>query len=390
MHTLAIVDDEILIRKGLSSIIDWKEIGFDLVGCFEDGKDVLDYLETHPLDVILCDICMLNVSGLEVAKYIYEKKLPTEVFLLSAHKEFELAKKAIQYQVSDYILKPTNIDEVRQKFINLKVKLDKQRQTVRERDTMMAGLSKTVDLFYHALIQNVPLSEGTYGADRREEAFYLHGNAQVQIYLVEIIRNGNSREQTVRFLNSTLNRDNDQINVHIIYREKDSYFFLAWSDLNNRKISEALRERIDLINSTTDIEIKILRDREMVLPSQSSAAVQAPQNLTYQKRDIFEVVDELINENISDKITLEGICKQIYMSPSYFSRYFKQKKGIPFSEYLLNKRIDLAKQLLLQSDSYVYKICDQVGIQNYKYFYKVFKKAAGCSPAEYKKQMLEG
>jgi two-component system response regulator YesN len=126
-YRLLIVDDEDEIREGLADIIDWRMLGYTVVQKLKDGKEVIDFLTHHDADVVLSDIKMTFVSGLEVAKYIHQYKPETKVVLLSGYKEFEMAQEAIQYHVAHYLLKPTNLDQVTATFRNLRQILDHEK-----------------------------------------------------------------------------------------------------------------------------------------------------------------------------------------------------------------------------------------------------------------------
>ena len=88
MYRLIVVDDEQTIRRGMCNYIDWNAMGFQVAADFEDGKETIEYLESHPVDVIMTDIEMAEVSGLELAKFVWQKKLPVIVVILSGYKEF--------------------------------------------------------------------------------------------------------------------------------------------------------------------------------------------------------------------------------------------------------------------------------------------------------------
>lgn len=126
-YQLLIVDDDKEVREGLTQIVDWESCGFQVVSALKDGEDGIRYLESHQVDVVLSDIMMTFVSGLSLAKHIYEKKLPTKIVLISGYQEFNLAKEALRYQVHDYLLKPTDLDEVYRVFHSLKEQLDQER-----------------------------------------------------------------------------------------------------------------------------------------------------------------------------------------------------------------------------------------------------------------------
>ena len=127
MYKLIIADDEKCIREGLKDIIPWAETGFRVVGVFDDGAGVLEYIQNNNVDVVLTDIKMKRVSGIDIAKYVSEKKLnrPIVVFL-SGYREFELAHQAMMNNVYSYILKPAKNSEIVEVFKKLKEKLDSQ------------------------------------------------------------------------------------------------------------------------------------------------------------------------------------------------------------------------------------------------------------------------
>lgn len=131
MYKAIIADDEKIIRTGLKSIIDWESLGFEIQEVFSDGEEIIEYLEYEMPDVILTDIKMVNVSGIDVVKYVSEHKLPCKVILISGFHEFELAVQAIKYGAENYLLKPVNPEELQSVLSTLRKKLDEEK-TVRE------------------------------------------------------------------------------------------------------------------------------------------------------------------------------------------------------------------------------------------------------------------
>ena len=129
MYRLIIADDEPLIRAGLYYRNDWNQLGFEVAAMLEDGSDVLKYLEKERVDVLLTDICMYQVSGLEAAAQIREKYPWMKIVLLSGYREFEYAREAIRCQVYEYLLKPIDYEKLRRVFAQIKKELD---ETYRE------------------------------------------------------------------------------------------------------------------------------------------------------------------------------------------------------------------------------------------------------------------
>lgn len=126
MYRVIIADDEKSIRDGIKSSVNWEELGFEIIESFSDGYEVMDCLEYLVPDVILTDIKMNQISGMEIARFIHEQELPCKVVLISGYREFELAVEAVKYGVVDYLSKPLSVEKIRDTFQRIKGELDKK------------------------------------------------------------------------------------------------------------------------------------------------------------------------------------------------------------------------------------------------------------------------
>lgn len=143
MYSLLIVEDEYTTRQALVNMIRWEELGFRVDGEFSDGQGVLDYLKNNIPDVILTDIKMTKVNGIEIARLVFEQNLPVRIVFLSAYKDFAYAQEAVEYQVTHYLLKPVDLSRLRDIFKGIKEKLDKegeQERILQERVNHYNGL----------------------------------------------------------------------------------------------------------------------------------------------------------------------------------------------------------------------------------------------------------
>lgn len=105
---LLIVDDEATMRKGIANFMDWASIGCEVAGTASDGLEAIRFLQHNHTDIVITDIKMPEADGLAVAKYVFENMPETKIILLTGYADFKYAQTAIQYDVSDFILKPTN------------------------------------------------------------------------------------------------------------------------------------------------------------------------------------------------------------------------------------------------------------------------------------------
>ncbi|MBR4061368.1 MAG: response regulator [Lachnospiraceae bacterium] len=126
MYKIIIADDEKFIQDGLVKLVDWKSLGFEIAGVFDDGTEVIECLNSMPIDVVFTDVKMKYISGIDIARYIYDNKIPCKVVFISGYKEFDLIHQAIKYNVEDYVLKPSKVEDVKNVFKRIRIDLDEK------------------------------------------------------------------------------------------------------------------------------------------------------------------------------------------------------------------------------------------------------------------------
>lgn len=110
--SVLIVDDENYVLAGLSAKIPWEKLGLELAGTATNGREALALLEANPIDIVITDILMPEVDGLELIALALELPRRPRFIILSGHGEFEFAKKAMSFGVRHYVLKPTRMAEI--------------------------------------------------------------------------------------------------------------------------------------------------------------------------------------------------------------------------------------------------------------------------------------
>ena len=112
MYKTLFVDDERLIREGISNLIDWERITGQELTLAENAKVALKYLEHEKYEIVISDIYMQDMNGIELVKCIKGKWPDVVVILLSAYEDFDYARKAIEAGVFKYLLKPVIPEEL--------------------------------------------------------------------------------------------------------------------------------------------------------------------------------------------------------------------------------------------------------------------------------------
>ena len=123
-----LVDDEYYIRERLKIMLDWESLGFTVVGEAENGRQALERLNETSAQLLLIDIKMPEMSGLELAKEIHETHPHVFIIILTGFNTFEYARQAIQYGVSSYLLKPIDRAELKEQLCLLKRKFEDQQR----------------------------------------------------------------------------------------------------------------------------------------------------------------------------------------------------------------------------------------------------------------------
>jgi len=126
-YSILIVDDEAVIREGLKQVVSWQALGYSIAAAVASGEDALRFLEKAAVDVVLADIRMPRVSGIELARLIKLNYPETRVVILSGYDNFSYAQNAIRYGVYHYLLKPCAEEEIVDVFTHLRDELDKIR-----------------------------------------------------------------------------------------------------------------------------------------------------------------------------------------------------------------------------------------------------------------------
>lgn len=123
---ILLADDEQIIRTGISTLISWEDLGMELVYCAENGQKAFEYISTHPVDIVITDIRMPLMGGIELIRACAKAGFPARFILLTGYGEFEYAKSAMHYGVRHYLLKPTDESQIIQALKEISRDLDRE------------------------------------------------------------------------------------------------------------------------------------------------------------------------------------------------------------------------------------------------------------------------
>jgi len=415
MHTLVIADDEINQLEGLRDMVDWESMGFAVSAVFTDGAELINYLANNLTDAVLTDIQMNCISGLDVAEHLHKNRLDTSVILISGYKEFEYAKKAMELGVIKYLVKPVSMDELNDTFVTLGRELDiKKAQSAEEASPllwtqffceMIFGELNALD---NELIKNMRLP------------ILIENPAALLVFEIDGYQEflqGRWHYEQDRFyvaLQNIVNRQSTNVGFsYLVFRQEHRLMvFLSAEDLPaviNDYAEGVMSQFMDIFLLKTSYKVAIVADN---LPSlarlcQTSKALdhfdftteqqKFRQSSSMEKADAIHLHSEIISKarlfidaNYMNNISLNDVADHVFLSPVYFSRFFKQQTGENFIDYLTNLRVTKAIDFLAQGRRKIYEIGKLVGYSSTKYFTRVFKSVTGYSPKDYQRKVIAG
>jgi two-component system response regulator YesN len=188
VYNILIVDDEATVRHSIINNTNWNSLGFDCVGDCENGSEAIEEIDKFQPDVVLTDIAMPYVDGLQLTKYILEKYPRIKVIILTGYDDFDYAQQAVKLKAYDFILKPITADELRKLLVKLKENLDEEIRKLQNISKIEKQVKESMPLlkerFLNRLVSGHP-NEGNI--ENKLEYFDIHFNTdKFLVFIVDV------------------------------------------------------------------------------------------------------------------------------------------------------------------------------------------------------------
>lgn len=155
VYKILLVDDEEEVRTSIIKKIDWQKVGFQVVGDAENGLDAMEKIEQLEPDVVLTDIRMPYMNGLDLAEHLQKTRPSVKVVIFSGFDDFEYAKQAIKLNIMEYILKPVNAEEMIEILLRMKQTLDEEVQHLRDITSLQESFRKNLTILRENFLSNL-------------------------------------------------------------------------------------------------------------------------------------------------------------------------------------------------------------------------------------------
>lgn len=395
------VDDEKIIREGMAELIDWEKLGCDKPAMAESADKALRLLREEPFDLVITDIYMSKMSGIELAKQIRESWPSVKVMLLSAYEDFGYAREAIEAGVFKYLLKPVVPEEMEQAVLEAmkRVRSDRivQDQVLETEKIVKVYRPQLARDFWRAVLRGEISDREDFGS-RMNLAEIQPGGGPMSCMAIRLDggqdrNSGQDRLSGEAFRMAVFHAASSAFGgcVECVRLSEGQAAVLLRFQPSGAALMEFSRFLEEELHQKVRIAVGRMVDDWMELPSSLRDAGMVLETGAEGGQEAGRLIArsvQMIDENIGqEEFGVNDISEALHVSPGYFSRLFKRQMGLTCIEYITGKRIERAKQLLEHTNIKHQAIAQAVGYSNVYYFSMQFKKHTGETPGQYRKRV---
>ncbi|TCL76559.1 two-component system response regulator YesN [Hydrogenispora ethanolica] len=401
---LLIVDDDEIIRAGLTRNIPWEAHGFTVVGAARNGAEGLDLAREHRPQLILSDIRMPFMDGLQMAEAVKAGDPGVKVIFLTGYDEFEYARKALNLKASDYILKYADNEEILQAVI-------KAGEEWREEQQLQGMVDQSQRILKEKLLRELLLAEEpTPDLAKRVKdlGLELAEEERFSVAAIGCEAPGNGRAATGGDFLADFCRERlaaAALPGEVVALPKRIILILGVSEAEFpgqepflagllQSLAERWREGkiaigVGDIHQGPEGIAHAYQEAEAALETQTALG---PAGIAYfrqigeseNQQRLRKILDYVRNHFDDPDLTLAKLAKEVNICPAYISTIFKKYQKIKFSDYLIAARMEKARELLAKTNLMTYEVAERTGYPNPQYFSVLFKKYTGMTPTEFK------
>lgn len=404
MYSIVLVDDEAEVRDSMADGVDWAKLGFEVKGLAQNGLEALGLIEAEEPDVVMTDIKMPYMDGLQLSAKIRERYDNMKIVIFSGYDDFSYAKEAIKYKVENYIMKPINSRELEEAMLDIKKLLDNERDTERNLKLLAERYADGLPRITESLLQQ--LLRGVLNDDIKRQ---LSENRPDMVFAgawivasIKVEAENNSAELIYKAIEDELQkkhviaavRENDKIDI--IFAQGDVEIVI-------NAIENLERNMMHLFGVEIRCGIGCPRDMLGCITESYAEAMKALGELSFEEGRAIRYFGDMskskgeednspvakaiafIRLNYSDAtLSVETVADSVGFSHSYFSSIFKKETGEACSSFITKVRMEEAARLLNETDSKTYIIAKETGYSDVAYFSYAFKHHFGVAPTKYR------
>ena len=420
MYRVLLADDEPIILSGLQSMLSWERLDCTICGAVRNGQQALELAQARRPDIVICDINMPLLTGLELLETCAQR-YPEMVFvMLTNHQDFHMAQQSLRNRAVDYLLK-IDLDEEKLAH-SLRRAIDEREKRRRlcagspasgqdstpaeaaarhaaallspeggyEAERAIAALeglgagrrcAAVLLMMDPSAIPNI----GSFSQEERQRLFSFHRNLALDTAQKVFqglgfapLPPGPGSGTTVFFLWGL-----DDAKPIAQFQARLSAAFRDISQMRLSVLSTGLLSGQGLMELRPQVEL--LRREHALSPRPFLSWSQS-----MGKADYVAAAKQYVNSHILERVSVQDVAAAIGITPNYLSSLFKRQLGQNFMDYVNATKIKYACTLLQDGKHMVYEVSHMLGYDNAYYFTKVFKRYMKMTPTEYQAESARG
>lgn len=364
MYTLLIADDEADERMLIRFLLKDFESVFHVLEA-QNGRDALEVLTSNHVDVLLSDIQMPFINGIDLVSRIKEKNSDIEVLFFSGYDDFAYVKAALSLKAVNYILKPVDPNEFHKILTEIVERLDSHK-------IEFSKSEEYIEAHFHDVVPEMP-SQNSSPISMDDATSLLLRNIETDIKMKQ-------PEQLSIHVHTLLDQYADSPALSHIYIR-----YVCTTLLKLLMTALPVQSDEDLQNAAKEIySFRHFSDIVQLIEYHLSLVVAAYKQEQNAPNYAVYQVEQYISLHYGEDLTLNTLADLVYLNPNYLSNVFAQITGCTLNKYIKKIRMEKAQELLLNTNMKVTDISQAVGYPNVSYFCKSFQKLFGTTPERFR------
>lgn len=424
---ILLVDDNVYTIRALKSGIDYDALGITGVYTARNMQKAIAWMEQEEIPLVLTDIEMPNGTGLQLLKWINEHRPGTVTLFCTSYANFDYAKKAVELHSFDYYLKPIQYEDL-QKLLEKAVEEVKKRECAKAKEKYGEYWRENLHAYKSHFWEDALFWVDSYEEEELEflaESRHLPYSARDR-FATGILRFDKEKSRMndfpgnlERFIAGNITEELCEkagIQIEMFFKcRRDTWAIVLFpkDELTKEGLHQVLTELIQNMSGVLRCMVEVcyaygctfqdIRGRYMLLEDfcrkhgvnqnlvvdidRFAAEIQetAEQRESQKVDNAIRTVKQYIDEHFCENITRDTLGEIVYLSPGYLAASFKRQTGCSVGSYIIDRRMERAKELLAKGEITVSEVAFAVGYDNFTYFSRLFKNKVGMMPKEYKK-----
>ncbi len=412
MYQIMIVDDEPVIREGITNFIDWDALDCKIAYIANNGIEALEYMKASPINILITDIRMPGLNGLELIHALSTHQIACKTIVISGYSDFHYAQEAVKLGVIDFILKDNPLEPLVsaiKKAIDL---IEEEAQQNMELSRLEAQFNENfkelrskffIDLIHKTILSDQAISEKKQAlcADLSDYCILvvqtestkpkyssIEGSPQKLLYSLTNFMCMLFKQYIYSIFAIESNSlcvvlSDNKLSIEDVLSQCEYLFKLSGQMISHLSMKIGISQIHSHLDGFSPAYEEALMTLNSLKPNQSLATYALSISSTTLSSSIRAAISYM-EANYSSDLSLNVVASEIGLNPSYLSRTFKKETGFSLTEFLTSCRIEKAKELLTTQDWKMLQITEASGFHDTAYFSNAFKKATGYSPSEYR------